>query len=284
MGHAMEALLHERARLRIWAIAPDRLQPPAELCAAAEHADSLLLCVPTLAHAAVLDGLVRHLAPTAAALTIAKGLDDDGRTAADILAARLAGCSPWGTLGGPMIANEIIAGRPAFAELGSGDPDLYARVRALFPSRLQLAAAANPRGVSWCGVLKNVYAPLLGVADERAWGDNARGHLVAAALAEMRELVARFAGQADAVYGDAGLADFVTTVTSPHSHHYALGRRVARGDVSDMECEGVHSLKVLAGRDLSWSGGFPVFRAALKLATDPRQAPAALERWLSEST
>lgn len=281
MGHAMEALLAGRARLHIWRIAPEAAALPAAVAAVAPRADFLLVCVPTLAHAAVLAPLSALFGAGCAVLSIAKGLDTAGRCAADILAA---GCGPrpWGVLGGPMIANEIIAGRTAFAELGSRDAGLFARTRGLYPAAgLHLAATPNPQAVSWCGVLKNVYAPLIGVADGLGWGDNARGHLVMAAAAEMQRLLPELAGRDAQAYGDAGLADFVTTVTSASSHHYALGRRIARGDCGELGCEGVHSLKVLQARGRVNTARHPLYAVAAHLAAEPARLPEALRAWLA---
>lgn len=282
MGHAMEALLAGRAQLHVWPIAPGKVALPADIATTAPHADFLLVCVPTLAHGAVLEPLAPLLDARTAVLSIAKGLDDAGRSAADILDAAC-GARPWGVLGGPMIANEIIAGRAAFAELGSGDTALFARVRALYPAGLQLVSTPNPRAVSWCGVLKNIYAPLVGVADGLGWGDNARGHLIMAAAAEMQRLLPELAGRDAEAYGDAGLADFVTTVTSASSHHYALGRRVARGDYGDLACEGVHSLTILQAARRVDTRRHPLYAAAAFLAHAPAQLPQALHAWLSEA-
>ncbi len=284
MGHAMETLLEERATLAIWDIAPERLQLPAAITAAAARCDFLLVCVPTAAHAAVLGPLAALFPAGAGVMSIAKGLDDEGRTAADILARRLEGKASWGVLGGPMIANEIHVRRPAFAQLGTHDAALYVRAAALFHgSGLRLSHAPDPRAVSWCGVLKNVYAPLIGVSDALGWGDNARGYLVMAALLEMQELIKVFTGTDAGVYAEAGLADFITTVTSKSSHHYALGQAVARGEMPVPGSEGVHSLTVLQRQKAIEFGGYPLLKVAAGLVHDPLHVPVALDEWLRAS-
>lgn len=280
MGHAMQALLKERATHRIWEITPEKPGLPDAIGAAAPQADFLLVCVPTAAHAAVLKPLLDRLGERTATLSIAKGLDDEGHCAADILAARLP-TRPWGVLGGPMIANELIAGKPGFAELGTRDPGLLGRVRHLFPERLGLETNPRPQAVSWCGVLKNIYAPLLGIADGLGWGDNTRGHLVMAAAREMQILIEQFAGSRTGAYGDAGLADFVTTVTSPSSHHHALGRRLAAGDVSNLECEGVHSLRILQAQGRLATRDCPLLLIAAGIVRAPGDVASQLHGWLT---
>jgi len=284
MGHAFEALLRERIGFHIWDVAPDRVRLPPDLTEAAHKTSYLFLCVPTVAHAALLDALSGVLTPDAALISIAKGLDDEGHTAADILHRRL-GMRPWGVLGGPMIADEIVAGRVGFAELGTLDAALPGRLDALFtPQRLRIRLAPSAHAVSWCGVLKNIYAPLVGVADGLGWGDNARGHIIMAALAEMRSLLAGFAGESADAYGDAGLADFVTTVTSASSHHYALGRQVARGELVLPECEGLHSLRVLESQRRVDRARHPLYAAVARLLDTPAEVPRSLRAWLEGTT
>lgn len=281
MGHAFETLLQGRAALTIWDVAPGRIEPAPAVAEALRGAGFLFLCVPTAALERVLAPAARLSPADAAVLSIAKGLDESGRTAAGILD----GCNgtrPWGVLGGPMIAREIAAGKPAFAELGSRDAALLQRLRALLPAAgLRLTATAGPQAVSWCGVFKNIYAPLIGIADGLAWGSNVRGHLVMAAAREMQGLVRSLAGSGADGYGDAGLADFVATVSSADSHHYELGRRVARGERDLPECEGLHSLRVLASVRRVDHGMFPLYAVAAGLTVDPHGVPRRLQDWLA---
>lgn len=279
MGHAFETLLQGRARLRIWDVAPGRTVLAGDVEAASRAAEFVFLCVPTVALVPLLQLLSPRLSPGAAVLSIAKGLDDGGRTAADILAAALPRHA-WGVLGGPMIANEIIAGRPAFAELGGNRAELVQKLAPLFGTGLSLVPASSAPAVSWCGVLKNIYAPLVGIADERGWGDNARGHLIMIAVREMQMLLTTLAGGGEAL-GDAGLADFVTTVTSASSHHYGLGRALARGTRELPECEGLHSLRVLEAGARVDRHRHPLYAVAAGLVSNPAGVPQRLHDWLA---
>ncbi|HEX2667840.1 MAG TPA: hypothetical protein VHP13_05655 [Gammaproteobacteria bacterium] len=281
MGRAFEALLRRRVTLTIWDVAPGRIEPAPAVAEALRGTGFLFLCVPTAALDPVLGAVAGLLTADTAVLSIAKGLDEAGRTAADMLQVQRAD-GRWGVLGGPMIAHEIAAGKAAFAELGSRDAALVRDVLELFhPTALRLTGSLNPRAVSWCGVLKNVYAPLVGVADELGWGANARGHIVAAAAGEMQHLLRMLAGMDADGYGDAGLADLVATVSSADSHHYEIGRRVARGETGLPECEGLHSLRVLTARDAVEPGNHPLYAVATRLVNDPHSVPRRLQDWLA---
>lgn len=279
MGHAMQALLDGRSLLEVWDVAPGGTVPSAEILATAARADFLLMCVPTPALADVLGPLVGRLPAACGVLSIAKGLDEMGDTAAELLGHHR-GTSAWGVLGGPMIADELRVGHAGFAEFGGPDPVLYARTAALFRgSGLVLVHTSEARAVSWCGVLKNIYAPLVGIVDGAGWGENARGHLVMAVVAEMQRLIVELLGPEASAYGEAGLADFVTTVTSASSHHHALGLRVSRGDFTEMQCEGTHSLSVLARKPRFAAELYPLFGIATGLVQAPARVTAALKRW-----
>ena len=282
MGHAMQALLVNRAHLSIWRITPENQQPSPAVRKTAKQAEFILLCVPTMAIAIALTHLQAHLTKHAVVLSVAKGLDEAGRTAADILQSQLGVRGCWGILGGPMIATELRAGRSGFAELGSRSVMTQRLVGRLFLStQLHITLSHNPRAVSWCGVLKNVYVPLFGLADGLGWGDNLRGQLAGAALAEINLLVQRFSGARHAADGSAGLADLITTATSHSSHHRALGWRVAHGDRHIPQGEGPHTVRVLQ-RDESMPSArtFPLLHVAAALMRRPATAHAKLSAWI----
>lgn len=282
MGHALQAVLAPSARLDIWRVTPQRQAPSAAVRKALAASDFVILCVPTTALAPLLTQLKPLAASRAVYLSFAKGLDAAGRTAADILARQLGARTIWGVLGGPMIAAELCAGRYGYAEFGTRNARARRTTLRLFrDTRLHLAVNASPQAVSWCGVLKNVYTPLFGLADGLGWGDNVRGRLASAALDEMHRLVRRFSGVPRAAAGLAGLADLIATATSESSHHRALGQRVARGDSAAPQGEGPHALRVLQHRRrLPGARNFPLLVVAAMLVRRPAMAGKKLRAWL----
>jgi glycerol-3-phosphate dehydrogenase (NAD(P)+) len=286
MGHAMRALLKDTVSLSIWRVTPDNLRLPATIREAACQAEYVLLCVPTIAIATALTPVQAYMSKRTIVLSIAKGLDDSGHTAADILQKHLGLRARWGVLGGPMIANELRAGRYGFAELGSRDTISLRRICRLFHgTRLHLTPNRNPHAVSWCGVLKNVYVPLIGLSDGLGWGDNLRGQLVSTALAEMNALIQQFCGVRHAADGIAGLADLVTTATSRSSHHRALGWRVAHGSRHITQGEGAHTLQVLMRHASRFPASkFPLLQVAAALVHRPQSARSRLAAWIESSS
>jgi glycerol-3-phosphate dehydrogenase (NAD(P)+) len=280
MGQAMEYLLQPRQRLSVWERRPKSGQP-LDLEAVAGNQDFIIFCLPAIPHFDLATRLRPSLSPNCLCLSIAKGLDNEGRTAAAALAQALGPGLSVGVLYGPMISEVIRADRPAFAQVGATHTNIYDRVRQLFESTtLALEYTPDITGISWSAVLKNVYAIVFGAADEMALGDNLRGYLTVAAVRELGEIVTTLGGSSAAARGLAGLGDLITTATSAGSHHHELGRRLARGQLDAIQGEGVHTLETVRARKLIDYRSYPVFHLIGRLLAEPEQAKALMENFL----
>jgi len=269
MGHAFEHLLSPRHELRIWQRRAPAGASPVDLEVECGAADFVLFCVPASPHAELAARVARTLAPEALCLSIAKGLDDHGRTAAQVFEQVFGSDHPHAVLYGPMISEEIRAGRPAFAECGCAMAATFERFRALLAGApIVLHHGTDLTGASWSAVLKNVYAMLFGVMDELGLGDNVRGYLTAATLAELDDLVVALGGKRGTPFALAGLADLVTTATSPGSHHHELGRMLARGGGA-LSGEGLHTLATVRRCHLFDPASFPLMTLIERIVADP---------------
>jgi glycerol-3-phosphate dehydrogenase (NAD(P)+) len=264
MGHAMESLLQGRHRTTVW-----QRHGGAALADQTQDQDFILYCLPAAAHASISAQLAPHLPTQALCLTIAKGLDDSGLLPAEAMIPAL-GNRRVAVLYGPMIAEELRAGRPGFAECVAATPGDNARITGLYRgSTLRVEPASDLTGLSWSAVLKNVYAMAFGIADELGLGDNVRGFLAVAALRELARIVQDLGGAADTPYRIAGLGDLITTATSAGSHHHELGRKLARGE-HNLKGEGVHTLQVLRVHPRFDTGAFPLFRLIDECVHEPQ--------------
>ena len=191
---------------------------------------SSLFCLPVNPHREIVEQIAPLLKNSCLCISIAKGLDEAGQTAAQIFADVFKSHQPYALLYGPMISEEIRADRFAFAQLGCSDTDSFNRVSTLFnATNLYISQTSDITGISWSVILKNVYALVFGMADELFLGDNMRGYLAVAALHELEQIVCHMGGQAGTPYHLAGLGDLITTATSEDSHHHEIGRMLARG-------------------------------------------------------
>ena len=259
MGQAMEFLLAPRHQVQTWQRHPAATETPLQLSEAVPGSDFILFCLPATAHAEVAALIGTWRQNDTLCLTIAKGLDEAGQLPGEVLE-KFFGTAHVALLYGPMISEEIRAGKPAFAECGTRDRKHFERIAALYRgSTLHLEHAQDFTGLSWSVILKNVYAMAFGMADELNLGDNTRGYLSAQALQELSAIVRHLGGETATPYRLAGLGDLITTATSTGSHHHELGRRLVRGE-NNLKGEGIHTLAMIEKFQLFNTDHFPLLR------------------------
>lgn len=282
MGHAMEFILAEHHQLFIWDKFPPAGFQSVELEDCVPMADIILFCLPVNPHREVLEQIRPLLGEHAICVSIAKGLDEEGKTAAQIFKQVLHD-QPCALLYGPMISEEIRAGRYAFGQVGCRTNDIYKRVSSLFAkTKLFTEQTSDIAGISWSVILKNVYAMVFGMADQLQLGDNMRGFLMVAALHELEQIVIRMGGRPASPFHLAGLGDLVTTATSEESHHHELGRMLARGETARISGEGVHTLRMVEKYHLINTAHYPLFQLIQQIVNQPEQVEQKIDAFIQQ--
>lgn len=283
MGHAMEYLLAARHDVRIWNIGTVVRGTHATLEEEVAEAQVVIFCLPVNPHFEIASRIAPRLPQDSLCLTIAKGLDESGRTAVQVFESVFENRHRYGIIYGPMISEELRAGQYGFADTVLSNAADFEVVHNLFlGSTLVCQQASDMHGRSWSVILKNVYAILFGVADELRLGKNMRGHLMVAAMAELSGIVQSLGGQAHTPYGYAGLGDLITTGTSEDSHHHTLGRKLVRGEWSDISGEGVHTLHMVEKfSPFDWRN-YPLFSLAHDIVNSPQALHERMEFYLQE--
>jgi glycerol-3-phosphate dehydrogenase (NAD(P)+) len=279
----MEYLLATRHDVRIWDVGGVVRGNHAALEDEVAEAQVILFCLPVNPHHEIASRIVPCLAKDSLCLTIAKGLDESGRTAAQVFNSVFCGKHRYGVVYGPMISEELRAGQHGFGDAVLSDAADFEVIGKLFSgSTLVCQQASDMHGRSWSVILKNVYAILFGVADELKLGKNMRGHLMVAAIAELSGIVQSFGGQARTPYSYAGLGDLMTTGTSEDSHHHTLGRKLVRGEWSDISGEGVHTLQMVVKYQLFDWRSYPLFSLSHDIVTAPETLTERVDDYLRQ--
>lgn len=282
MGHAMQQLLSAEHDVSIWDKFPQPGFESAVLEEIIPQADFVLFCLPVNPHREVASEIESLLKKRSICISIAKGLDESGQTAAQIFQHILGDRHRYVLVYGPMISEEIRAGRFAFAQLGCEHNSDCTLTADLFRNtRLHLEYTSDISGISWSVILKNVYAILFGVADELKLGDNVRGFLAVEAVRELDRIVLIMGGDAGSPYNLAGLGDLITTATSENSHHHSLGRQLARGDRNNVAGEGVHTLEMVEKHALFKLEDFPLFALAHEIVRHSSDARSTLLNYIN---
>jgi glycerol-3-phosphate dehydrogenase (NAD(P)+) len=137
--------------------------------------------------------------------------------------------SAVGTISGPNVTPDIMAGQLTAIVIASREPaviDLGAR--ALETPTLRVFGNDDLTGVELAGVLKNAIAVAMGIATGLDCPSNTRSFLFTRGLAEIRQLALALGGKPDTFYGLAGIGDLFLTSTSPDSLNYRLGIELGR--------------------------------------------------------
>ena len=272
MGKAMEKLLKPLHDLKIWERHPVDGSNPLPLHELVASSGIILFCLPVIAHREVLKSISTFIQRDCLCISIAKGLDENGFTAAEIFSEELKSQEDYGLLYGPMISEEILANRYAFAQFGSSKIQSYTKVQSLFQgSKFYIKHSFDIPGISWSVILKNVYAIIFGIADELHLGDNIRGYLAVAVLNEINIISKKMGGQSASPYDLAGLGDLITTATSEDSHHHELGRKLAREETFEIKGEGVHTLKMIKQYSLFNSSNYPLYKLINGIVEKPKR-------------
>jgi len=287
MGHAMESLLEPKHDVSIWNMGAVIKGDYTTLEEAVVVAQVVLFCLPVNPHHEFVSHIAPFLSDGSICLSIAKGLDESGRTAAQIFETVLGRIFTdkhhYGVVYGPMISEEMRMGRYAFADIILSDAADFKVMHDLFKgSTLIYQQTRDMHGSSWSVILKNVYAILFGVADELKLGLNMRGHLIVASIAELSSIVQALGGLADTPNSYAGLGDLLTTATSEDSHHHELGRKLARGELSNISGEGVHTLQMVAKYHLFDWHSYPLFSLSHDIVTAPEKLHEFMENYLNQ--
>ena len=289
MGQAFEMLLSPRHDIAAWDRDPATGVETEPLEQAARGCEVVVFALPAHPH----DELAGRLAPClqagAVCFSIAKGLDEHGRTPAQVFERHFGTRIDWALVYGPMLARELQAGSDGFAMVASTRPDVGERIRQLFEgTALRLQLLDDVHGAAWAAILKNVYVPLIGAADGLCLGDNLRGFLVAEATRELARIVMSMGGRQETAYTLAGLGDLVTTATGASSHHRRLGADLAAGCSSGLAAsgtyirsEGVHAAAMVREHAVFPWERFELFALVCDFLHEPAQLQQRLQDYLA---
>jgi len=150
----------------------------------------------------------------------------------------------WGqvpaVLSGPNLASELAHAQPGAAVVAAHHPDHAIFFQSLFGSgQLRVYTSDDVVGVSYGGILKNVYAVAAGIVDGLGLGMNAKAALMTRALHEMSRLGEHWGGHAPTFYGLSGLGDLMATAYSPASRNWQSGYLIGQNKPRDLPGRGI---------------------------------------------
>ena len=215
---------------------PSQLQIEYDLQACLDGVQDIFIVVPSSGFKEVLQkiaALKRSLVISQAIRVIwgTKGLDpQSGELLHQIVAQILGVPTPAAVISGPSFAQEVAIGLPTAVSLSGNNlqfvQDLIAR---LHGNNLRVYENSDFIGVQLCGVVKNILAIAVGIADGLQLGANSRCALITRGLAEMGRFNVALGGKSSTIMSLAGIGDLVLTCTDNQSRNRRLGLAIGQG-------------------------------------------------------
>lgn len=192
----------------------------------------VMIAVPSLFAIPTLVPVLSSMRPDAVLVNLAKGFAPRTRIPIPIHIRRMAPRHPCVQLAGPAIANEIARGVPACIILAAEDATIAGRAADLLDGPAFIAGiTTDMAGAALGGILKNIYAILLGALDALSAGArNLEAAALGASVQEMAAIASAHGGKVPTLYGLAGLGDLVATGFSSDSHNRRFGQMLAAGE------------------------------------------------------
>jgi glycerol-3-phosphate dehydrogenase (NAD(P)+) len=248
-------------------------------------ADYVLFCVPSWAmRPAVLDA-VPHMKSDAIVISFAKGIEESSlQTMAEMIPDILRDGQHLVVVGGPMLAEEIAAGKKAVGVFACKDAAVLKKTCDLFKGEdFSVETSDDPVSVSFASVLKNIYAVALGIADGLELSGNEKGWITACAINEMVNICDALKIDPKIVLGTAGVGDLIATGYSSYSRNRQVGAEIVKSGVCNLRGEGLVSLPFLLSRIDGKISGFPLMKLVDVVGLQCNPARPAFELFFENS-
>jgi glycerol-3-phosphate dehydrogenase (NAD(P)+) len=229
----VKAILYHRENRRFLPGIPlhEGIRATSDLRDCVAGAALVVIGVPSVFAGSTLDSALPALDKEAVLLNLAKGFAPGTLQPLPLTLADRAHGHACVHLAGPAIAHELARGLTASVVLAARQNEIAQRVAGWMagPSFIT-ATTSDVLGAALGGILKNVYAILLGVFERLGpMGQNLQAAVLSASVQEMALLAKTSGGRTETLFGLAGLGDLVATGFSPDSHNRNFGQSLAAG-------------------------------------------------------
>jgi len=265
------------------------IEATADMEAALNRADAVLLVVPAQAVRQVAAAMAPHLSPGVPVAICAKGIElKTGLLMSEVLADVCPAAVPV-VLSGPSFAGEVARGLPtAVIVAAEADAAGQAIVGAVGLPRFRTYTTDDVIGAQVGGALKNVLAIAGGIVLGHGLGENARAAMITRGLPELIRLGVARGARRETFLGLSGLGDLILTCSSMQSRNYSLGVALGEGRTlaEVLETRGSVTEGVATAQAVMATGGaddldLPICDAVFQVVAQGAAIDATLEKLLS---
>ena len=233
---------------------PENLRATSNLKQAIEHADVIVIGVPTKGIRTLCSAIKEVQTTKKLFVHISKGIEPDThKRISEIIFEEIdvAMIEDVVVLSGPSHAEEVVLKHPTTVTAAAKNEAARNLVQDLFMNNyFRVYTNEDVVGVEIGAALKNVIALGAGISDGIGYGDNAKAALITRGLAEISRLGIKMGANPLTFSGLTGLGDLIVTCTSVHSRNWKAGNMLGKGhsleEVTEsmgMVIEGVRTTK-----------------------------------------
>ncbi|WP_241085373.1 NAD(P)H-dependent glycerol-3-phosphate dehydrogenase [Candidatus Vondammii sp. HM_W22] len=262
---------------------PGGLSVTADLGAALQGAEEVIIVVPSHAFKAVLEKAVPMMELQTSLSWATKGVEPQTLSLLHEVAADLLGDKPTAVISGPSFASEVAKRLPTAVTVASSSPEHAEKIAGYLHSDCFRAYTSDDIiGLEVGGAAKNVMAIGAGIADGLGFGANTRAALITRGLAEIMRLGMALGGKRETLMGLGGMGDLVLTCTDDQSRNRRMGLALAQGLSIDeakqeigQEVEGVMTAQAIYNKARKLGVEMPITEQVYRVLhqnLDPKEA------------
>ena len=215
---------------------PSQLMADHDLGRAVAGAGTIYLAVPSQSLRANLEAVTPLLGEDTVLVSLMKGVESGTGLRMSEVIHEVTGVPEQriAVVSGPNLALEIAKEQPTAAVASSSNPETAAMVaKQATTAYFRMFVNHDVVGTEFGGVLKNLIAVAVGIADGVGYGENTKASIITRGLAEISAFAAAFGAEPQTMAGLAGLGDLIATCESPLSRNNTAGRLLGQGYALD---------------------------------------------------
>ena len=246
--------------------------------------DEVYLSVPSQVLRSVLENVTGQLGDHVPVVSLMKGVERATGLRMSQVIREVTGIddSRIAVVSGPNLALEIAKEEPTASAVSSTSLDTAVAIAATCHNHyFTTLTNTDVIGTEFGGVLKNLIAVAVGIADGVGYGDNTKASIITRGLAELSAFAAAQGAKPETMWGLAGLGDLIATCESPLSRNNTAGRLLGQGysfemviRQMDQTAEGLSSVDPILTIATASGVSMPIVsqvQQVLKGTLDPRE-------------
>ena len=265
------------------AVIPEELEITADLQAAMEGKEILVLAVPSIFVRQTAAKMAPFCRQGQIIVNVAKGIEEQSlKPLSEVIEEELP-MADVAVLSGPSHAEEVSRLLPTTCVAGAHKRETAEKIQAVFMSQaFRVYTSPDMIGIE-VGALKNVIALAAGMADGLGYGDNTKAALITRGIAEIGRLGAAMGGKPQTFAGLSGIGDLIVTCASMHSRNRRAGILIGKGYSMEeamkevkMVVEGVYSAKAALALSKKYQVPMPIVEQVNQILFEGKPAKEAV--------